>query len=74
MTEVKLDGTAQECDAGELGQQVGNFLVSMLREARAAGIFVKLPKAQRCELGVEDPTKGEFGWPSYDDSGKENRV
>ena len=40
----------------------------------AAGIFVKLPKAQRCELGVEDPTTGEFGWPSYDDRGKENLV
>ncbi len=71
---VKLDGKTQECDAGALGQQVGVFLVSMLQEARAAGIFAGLPKARRCELGVEDPTTGEFGWPNYDDRGKENLV
>jgi hypothetical protein len=44
----------------------------MLLEARTKGVFRDLPKAERCELGVEDPTTGEFGWPSYDDRGKEN--
>jgi hypothetical protein len=38
----------------------------------AAGIFAGLPKSQRCELGVEDPTTGEFEWPNYEDRGKEN--
>ncbi len=71
---TKLDGKVQECDDPELGQQVGAFLVSMLKEARDTGIFVGLPKAHRCELGVEDPTTGEFGWPNYTDRGEENLV
>jgi len=69
---LKLDGKTQKCDSGEFGQQIGAFLVSVLLDARAAGIFAGLPKAQRCELGVEDPTTGEFGWPNYEDRGKDN--
>jgi hypothetical protein len=69
---VQLDGKTRECDAGEFGRQIGDFLVSMLKEARAAGLFAALPRAERCELGVEDPTSGEFGWPNYEDRGKEN--
>jgi len=71
---VKLDGKTQECDSAEFGQQIGAFLVSVLLDARAAGIFAGLPRARRCELGVEDPTTGEFGWPNYEDRGKENLV
>jgi hypothetical protein len=69
---VRLNGEAEECDAGELERQIGEFLVKVLLDARAAGMFANLPKTQRCELGVEDPTSGEFGWPNYDDRGKEN--
>jgi hypothetical protein len=69
---VKLDGKTTKCDDAGLGQQIGKFLVSILLEARAAGMFTNLPKGERCELGVEDPTTGEFGWPNYDDRGKEN--
>jgi hypothetical protein len=71
---VKLDGTVQKCDDVELGQQVGSFLVSVLLKARAAGLFAGLPTAKRCEMGVEDPTTGDFGWPNYEDRGKENLV
>jgi hypothetical protein len=44
----------------------------MLPAAREKGVFAGLPKADRCELGVEDPTTGAFGWPAYDDRGKKN--
>ena len=74
VTVVNLDGKNEQCDGDTLGEQVGQFLVSMLKEARDAGVFATLPKARRCELGVEDPTTGEFGWPNYDDRGKENLV
>lgn len=69
---VKLDGKTQECDDAGFGRQIGEFLVAVLLEAQSAGIFAGLPKAQWCELGVEDPTTGQFGWPHYDDRGKEN--
>ena len=47
----------------------------MLQDARAAGIFAALPKAQRCELGVEDPTTGEFRMAKLRRAdGKENLV
>jgi hypothetical protein len=69
---VNMDGTTRECDDAGLGQQIGGFLVAVLKEARAAGVFAPLPKAPRCELGVEDPTTGEFGWPRYEERGNEN--
>jgi hypothetical protein len=30
-----------------------------------------VPRAKRCEFGVEN-LEGFFGWPSYDDHGKDN--
>jgi hypothetical protein len=69
---VRLNGETEECGSDELGRQIGEFLVKVLLDARAAGTFASLPKSHRCELGVEDPTTGEFGWPNYDDRGKEN--
>lgn len=71
---VKLDDARQKCDAVVLGQQIGLFLLSLLKETQAAGVFAQLPKAHRCEFGVEDPTTGEFGWPNYEDRGKENLI
>ena len=55
-------------------ETIGKFLVDSLLEARANGVFADLPKADRCELGVEDPTTGAFGWPVYEDRGKKNLV
>jgi len=74
VTVIRLNGEIEECGAGELARQIGKFLVKVLLDARAAGMFAGLPKSHRCELGVEDPTTGEFGWPHYDDRGKENLV
>jgi hypothetical protein len=51
----------EECDAAEFGHNIGQFLASILFEARA-------------ELGPEDPTTDEFGWPNYEGRGKENLV
>ena len=66
---VKQDGTILECAGDELFGAIGNFLVEILLEARAKGLFARLPKADHCELGVEDPTAGAFGWPAYEDRG-----
>jgi len=71
---VKPDGKTRKCDAAELTETIGKFLVDMLLKARTNGVFAELPKADRCELGVEDPTNGEFGWPAHDDRGKKNLV
>jgi hypothetical protein len=71
---VKLDGKTRKCGDAALTETIGKFLVDMLLEARSKGIFAELPKGDRCELGVEDPTTGAFGWPAYEDRGKDNLV
>jgi hypothetical protein len=71
---VQQDGKSKKCDDAALTEAIGKFLVEMLLAARDTGVFTDLPKADRCELGVEDPTTGEFGWPGYDNRGKENLV
>jgi hypothetical protein len=71
---IGLDGESHSCDEVELSTQIGEFLVSVLLNARAEGVFAALPRAERCELGVEDPTTGDFGWPNYEDRGQENLV
>lgn len=68
------DGTEKRCNSSQLLKIVGNALVSCLLSARSDGIFENLPRNGRCELGVEEPATGEFGWPVYEDRGKENLV
>jgi len=75
--EVKVIGTEGKailCDDAKLTETIGKFLVECLLAARKEGLFADLPKNQRCELGVEDPTTGEFGWPAYENRGKKNLV
>jgi hypothetical protein len=74
VTVIKLDGKLRKCDGDQLTETIGKFLVEMLLEARKNEVFVKLPRAARCELGVEEPMSGEFGWPNYEDRGKKNLV
>ena len=50
---------------------VGDALKQTLIAARDEGLFQALPKAKGCELGVEN-LEGCYGWPSYEDRGKEN--
>jgi hypothetical protein len=71
---VQLDGKTRKCGDAELTKAIGKFLVAILLESRTKGVFADLPRADRCELGVEDPTTGAFGWPNYKDRGKENLV
>jgi hypothetical protein len=74
VTVVTQNGKMRQCGDAKLTEGIGNYLVDMLLEARSKGVFSELPIANRCELGVEDPTTGEFGWPAYDDRGKKNLV
>ncbi len=68
------DGTRRELPAGASGQLVraiGDMLQGVLRKARAEGVFGSLPKATRCELGVEEQ-EGSYGWPAYEYRGQDN--
>ena len=71
---IQHNGHTRKCGDDELTEEIGNFLVAMLLEARERNVFTDLPRADRCELGVEDPNTGEFGWPNYEDRGKNNLV
>lgn len=65
--DVSDDGDEDSCDI------VGEALKQVLLTSRKQGVFDKLPKADRCELGVEH-LEGCYGWPDYEDRGKENLV
>ena len=52
---------------------IGEALKQTLLTARTEGVFKNLPKHPRCQLGVEN-IEGYFGWPKYEDRGKENSV
>jgi hypothetical protein len=75
VTLVRLDGTESELpvDSPDLVTSIGDMLKTVLVMVRGNGVFSSLPKAPGCELGVEH-FNGEYGWPEYDDRGKENLV
>jgi hypothetical protein len=52
---------------------VGEALKHTLITARDEDLFQALPKAKKCELGVEN-LEGYYGWPNYEDRGKKNLV
>jgi len=52
---------------------IGDALKQVFLTARAEGVFKNLPKHPRCELAVEN-IEGYYGWPKYEDRGKENLV
>ena len=61
------DGTRLQFPAGSTGQLVaaiGDMLRAALLKARDDGLLSALPKAPRCELGVEEQD-GTYGWPTY---------
>lgn len=66
------EGKTVDCNDAKLEKVIGEFLVGQLTRARDEGAFRGLPIAPRCELGVENPTTGAFGWPKYKDRGKAN--
>ncbi|SIO60624.1 hypothetical protein SAMN05444166_6464 [Singulisphaera sp. GP187] len=68
------DGTRREIPPGSYDEFVtifGDLLKGVLLKARLDGVFVDLPKSPRCELGVEEH-EGAFGWPVYEERGREN--
>jgi hypothetical protein len=70
----RTDGKSRSCGDADFTREIGESLVSALLNGRAGGLFADLPRAGRCELGVEDPTTGEFGWPRFEDRGQQNLV
>jgi hypothetical protein len=52
---------------------VGEAMKHALLAAREEGVFEPLPKARKCEMGVEN-MEGFYGWPAYKDRGKKNLV
>lgn len=52
---------------------VGDALKHTLIAARDEGLFRPLPKAKGCQIGVEN-LEGYYGWPNYEDRGKDNLV
>ncbi len=74
ITLVQLDGTEVELpEETELAEPLGALVKAVVLKARADGVFAGLPRAKRCELGVEHQ-EGAYGWPNYEDRGKENLV
>lgn len=75
-----IDALGTRYEIAEIGQEarlvgwLGEAMVAALKTVRDSGAFKPLQKAARCELGVEEAGDGEFGWPRYEDRGKENLV
>jgi len=49
----------------------GDLLKGVLLKARADGVFKSLPKAEECHMGVEEQ-EGRYGWPAFEDRGKDD--
>jgi hypothetical protein len=74
LTLVLPDGTRRELAAGYTGPLVaalGDMLRAVLLKARDDAVFAGLPKAPRCELGVEEQD-GSYGWPAYESRRTDN--
>ena len=70
---ILTNGQRAECDASQLQDVIGKLFVEELKAARDQQVFLKMPRVEQCELGVEE-LGGDFGWPNYDDRGQENLV
>jgi hypothetical protein len=64
-------GRAEVEGEEEFDRAIGEFFVRLLKEARDGGLFEPLPRASVCEFGVRS-YDGFFGWPVYEERGKEN--
>lgn len=76
LTVILPEGNRRELSArgtGALVAALGHMLKAVLLKARADGVFAALPSARRCELGVE-AQEGSYGWPAYEERGRENLV
>ena len=70
---VLPDGTirtfASDWDESEYRTVFGEMLKGVLLKARDEGVLKSLPLAEPCHIGVED-FDGAYGWPQYEDRGK----
>jgi hypothetical protein len=74
LTVIQMDGSETVLPGDtELAIPLGEMLKEVLLKARADGVFASLPKADGCELGVEN-LDGYYGWPQYEERGEENEV
>lgn len=74
MVVVLPDGAERKLRKGgfeKLTTILGDLLKGVLLKAKADGIIDGLPKARRCELAVEEQSGG-YGWPIYEERGREN--
>src|SRR5262249_29914235 len=67
----KPNGLSQSMTCRTVYATIGEFLVAAIRAARLKRLLTKSPLAEYCEFGVEE-SGGGFGWPRYEDRGKEN--
>ena len=65
--EVDVMDNPDELICGIIGEALKQALIS----ARNEGVFKTLPKQPKCEMAVEN-IEGYFGWPKYEDRGREN--
>ena len=56
---------------GALAEVLGELLKGVLLKARGDGVFEGLPRAEQCQLGVEEHD-GRYGWPAYEARGQDN--
>lgn len=74
ITLIHLDGTETKFPVdAEPAEPLGEMIKAVLLKARDDGVFASLPKADGCELGIEN-FDGGYGWPDYEDRGRENFV
>lgn len=55
----------------EFAQMLGNLIRRIVFELKDSGTFKALNKHENCEIGIEE-MNGFYGWPNYEDRGKEN--
>ncbi len=71
VTATLLDGKPRKLTGDNMTKTFGDFLVAVLKSAKADGVWSSLPKVPKCEMGVEE-SGGSYGWPAYDKRGRGN--
>ena len=60
-------------DEESLCEAVGLYLLEIILAIRDEGILQSLPRAEKCYIGVST-YDGVWGWPVWEDRGKEDMV
>jgi hypothetical protein len=66
-----LTGASKKLTENNITKTIGEFLVAVLKTAKADSLWGELPRLPECEFGVEE-SGGSFGWPAYDKRGRIN--